>query len=152
MSKFERPSVAVDVSLLAVRDGKLVTWLVRRQEHPHRGRWALPGGFVRIKESLADASARALAEKSGVRGVFLEQLFTFGALDRDPRTRVISVAHYALIDVKRLEPLAEARGDDVCVAELDVPWAEETGGPVEAPRKAKSSGSPSIMPRSWAWP
>ena len=132
VSKFERPSVAVDVSLLAVREGKLVTWLVRRAEHPHRGRWALPGGFVRMKESLTDAAARVLAEKSGVRNVYLEQLFTFGALDRDPRTRVISVAHYALIDVARLEPLVHKRGEDVCVAELEVPWAEETGGPVEA--------------------
>src|SRR5687768_2451833 len=89
-SKFERPSVTVDVSLLAVRDGKLVTWLVRRKEHPQRGRWALPGGFVRMKESLQDAAARVLLEKSGVRQVFLEQLFTFGAPERDPRTRVIS--------------------------------------------------------------
>jgi 8-oxo-dGTP diphosphatase len=138
VSKFERPSVAVDVSLLAVRDGKLVTWLVRRAEHPHRARWALPGGFVRMKESLTDAAARVLAEKSGVRSVYLEQLFTFGALDRDPRTRVISVAHYALIDVSRLEPLVQKRGDDVCVAELEVPWAEETGGPVDAMLEGKT--------------
>jgi 8-oxo-dGTP diphosphatase len=132
VSKFERPSVAVDVSLLAVRDGTIVTWLVRRREHPYRGRWALPGGFVRMKESLQDAALRVLADKSGVRSVFVEQLFTFGAPDRDPRTRVISVAYYALIDVKRLEPLAAERGEDVCIADVEVPWAEETGGPVEA--------------------
>jgi 8-oxo-dGTP diphosphatase len=132
VSKFERPSVAVDVSLLAVRDGKLVTWLVRRKEHPHRGRWALPGGFVRMKESLQDAAARVLADKSGVRNVFVEQLFTFGAPDRDPRTRVISVAYYALVDVSRLERLARERGEEVCIVELEVPWAEETGGPVDA--------------------
>lgn len=131
-NRFERPSVAVDVSLLAVREGALVCWLVRRREHPHRARWALPGGFVRMKESLQDAAARVLAEKSGVRNVFVEQLFTFGALERDPRTRVISVAYYALIDVARLEPLLPARGEDVCIAELKVPWAEETGGPVDA--------------------
>jgi 8-oxo-dGTP diphosphatase len=138
VSKFERPSVAVDVSLLAVRDGKLVTWLVRRKEHPQRGRWALPGGFVRMRESLQDAALRVLADKSGVSNVFVEQLFTFGALDRDPRTRVIAVAYYALIDVKRLEPLAAERGEDVCVANLHVPWAEETGGPVEAAVNGKS--------------
>jgi 8-oxo-dGTP diphosphatase len=132
VSKFERPSVAVDVSLLAVRDGRLVTWVVRRSEHPHRARWALPGGFVRMRESLQDAAARVLAQKSGVRDVFLEQLFSFGAPDRDPRTRVISVAYYALIDVKRLEAHASQRGADVCVADLEVPWAEETGGPVDA--------------------
>jgi 8-oxo-dGTP diphosphatase len=132
VSKFERPSVAVDVSLLAVRDGKLVTWLIRREEHPHRGRWSLPGGFVRMRESLNDAAARVLEEKSGVQDVFLEQLYSFGAPDRDPRTRVISIAYYALVDVKRLEPLVSERGDGVSIADLNVPWAEETGGPVEA--------------------
>lgn len=132
VSKFERPSVAVDVSLLAVRGDKLVTWLVRRNEHPHRGRWALPGGFVRMHESLDDAAARVLADKSGLRGVFLEQLYTFGAPGRDPRTRVISVAYYALIDVARLEPLIAAQPQGVCVAELDIPWEDEAGGAVEA--------------------
>lgn len=132
VSQFERPSVAVDVSLLAVRDGKLVTWLVRRKEHPHRGRWSLPGGFVRMRESLADAAGRVLAEKSGVKDVFLEQLFSFGAPDRDPRTRVISIAYYALIDVKRLESLTAQRSEGICIADLSIPWAEETGGPVDA--------------------
>jgi 8-oxo-dGTP diphosphatase len=132
VSKFERPSVAVDVSLLAVRNGKLVTWLVRRKEQPQRGRWALPGGFVRMDESLNEAAARVLADKSGVRGVFLEQLYSFGAVQRDPRTRVISIAYYALIDVQRLERLSAEPERGVCVAELNIPWAEETGGPVEA--------------------
>ncbi len=132
VSKFERPSVAVDVSLLAVRDRQLVTWLVRRKEHPHRGRWSLPGGFVRMRESLVDAAARVLAEKSGVRNVYLEQLYSFGAPDRDPRTRVISISYYALIDVQRLEALTAQRQEEVCIAGLDIPWAEETGGPVQA--------------------
>jgi 8-oxo-dGTP diphosphatase len=131
-SRYERCSVAVDVSLLAVRDGKLVTWLVRRAEHPHRGRWSLPGGFVRMRESPHDAAARVLADKSGVRNVYLEQLYSFGAPDRDPRTRVISVAHYALVDVRRLSALAQERGDGVCIAALEIPWEEETGGPVES--------------------
>ena len=130
-SRYERCSVAVDVSLLAVRESKLVTWLVRRAEHPHRGRWSLPGGFVRMRESLHDSAARVLADKSGVRNVYLEQLYSFGAPDRDPRTRVISVAYYALVDVRRLEALARERGDEVCIAELDIPWEQETGGPVE---------------------
>jgi 8-oxo-dGTP diphosphatase len=133
--QFERPSVTVDISLLAVRDGKLVAWLVRRPAHPYRGFWAVPGGFVGMRESLHEAAARVLGEKSGVRKVFLEQLFSFGAPDRDPRTRVISVAYYALVDVARLEPRARGR-DDVCVAEVSVPWAGETGGPIEA----RSSG------------
>jgi 8-oxo-dGTP diphosphatase len=134
---FERLSVAVDVALLAVRDGRLVAWLARRHEHPHRGRWALPGGFVKPRESLGQAAARVLAAKSGVRNVYLEQLYSFGAPDRDPRTRVISIAYYALIDVQRLEALAIERGDDVCIADLAIPWADETGGPVEAHVRAR---------------
>jgi 8-oxo-dGTP diphosphatase len=133
-SKFERPSVAVDVSLLSVQGDKLVTWLVRRKDHPQRGRWSLPGGFVGMKESLHEAAARVLAQKSGIERVYLEQLFTFGAPERDPRTRVISVAYFALVDVARLEAEAHTRGDDVCIAALDVPWAEETGGAVDVQR------------------
>lgn len=131
---FERPSVAVDVSLLSVRDGRLVTFLARRKDHPHRGRWALPGGFVNVRESLNAAASRVLAEKTGVRPTHVEQLFTFGAVDRDPRTRVISVAYYALVDVARLTAAAIARADDVCVADVVVPWAEQTGGPIEVER------------------
>jgi 8-oxo-dGTP diphosphatase len=130
--KFERPSLAVDVSLLAVRDGRLVTWLVRRKEPPQRGRWSLPGGFVGFKESLDQAAARVLADKSGVREVFLEQLFTFGAPARDPRTRVISVAYYALVDLQLLLELALTRADEVAIADLHVAWADEAGGAVKA--------------------
>lgn len=135
--RYERPSLAVDVSLLSVRDGRLVTWLVRRQHHPHRGRWALPGGFVGMKESLHAAAERVLAEKSGVRDVFLEQLFTFGAVERDPRTRVVAVAYYALIDVQRLAGLPHGPEQEVCVADLEVGFEEEPGGPVCAQLRGK---------------
>src|SRR5512133_3966567 len=85
-SRFERPSVAVDVALVSASEGALHTLVVRRAEHPHRGRWALPGGFVRADESLDAAAARVLAAKAGLRGVFLEQLYTFGEPARDPPT------------------------------------------------------------------
>src|SRR5215468_9279811 len=91
--RFERPSVAVDVALLSVADGALWTVLLHRSEHPHRGRHALPGGFVGIREDLEAAAARVLARKCGLSDVFLEQLYTFGEPGRDPRTRVISVAY-----------------------------------------------------------
>jgi 8-oxo-dGTP diphosphatase len=136
--RFERPSVTVDVSLLAVRRGRLVTWLVQRDAHPHRGRWSLPGGFVQLREPLHAAAARVLAEKSGLRDVFLEQLFSFGAPGRDPRTRVISIAYYALIDVQRLEALTTPPREGLCVAELRIPWEEETGGPIEAEAHGKA--------------
>jgi 8-oxo-dGTP diphosphatase len=133
VSQFERPSVAVDVALLSVADGALWTVLLNRTEHPHRGRYALPGGFVGIRESLDVAAARVLAKKCGLRDLFLEQLYSFGDPGRDPRTRVISVAHVALIDRARL--LEASPGTDALIhARLEVPWEGETGGPVEAHR------------------
>jgi ADP-ribose pyrophosphatase YjhB (NUDIX family) len=130
-SRYPRPSVTVDVVLLTVDNGAIRTLLGRRVEHPALGMWALPGGFVGIDESLDDAAARVLREKAGLEGVFTEQLFTFGAPDRDPRTRVISVAYYALVDASTLTG-AVARVDDrrLCLATVDVPWSGEAGGPV----------------------
>ena len=133
-SAFERPSVTVDVALLSVADGALHTLVLRRDAPPHKGRWALPGGFVGMNEPLDDAAARVLAAKTGVRRVFLEQLYTFGAPRRDPRTRVITVAYYALVDRARLDhpPGREANEPGATLARLEVPWEGETGGPVEA--------------------
>src|SRR5215831_1692190 len=130
-SAFERPSVAVDVVLLSAFEGALYTLLVQRHEHPHRDRWALPGTFVRLPESLDDAAARALRDKAGLGNVFLEQLFTFGAPRRDPRMRVIAVAYYALVDRKRFAAAAEHK-PDVAACRLEVPWPDEVGGPVGA--------------------
>jgi 8-oxo-dGTP diphosphatase len=121
---FAHPSVAVDVVLLSAREGELWTLALRREQHPHRGRFALPGVFVGLDESLDAAAQRALLQKAGIRHVFLEQLYTFGAPRRDPRTRVISVAYYALV------PELPSHGNAV-VACVRVPWEGETGGPVE---------------------
>lgn len=132
-SRFPRPSVAVDVVLLTVRDGALWALLGRRSDHPHRGRWALPGSFLRLDESLDSAAVRVLRSKAGLSDVFTEQLYTFGAPDRDPRTRVISVAYYALVEPAALERAVAAREDaDLLLARLAVPWAGETGGPAGA--------------------
>ncbi len=124
---WERPSVAVDVAILTVAEGQLWALLRPREAHPHRGLWALPGGFVGIDESLDDAAARVARDKAGLEGVFLEQLYTFGRPDRDPRMRIITVAYYALVPVARL---AGVNGGAV-LAPLDVPWPGEQGGPVE---------------------
>jgi 8-oxo-dGTP diphosphatase len=129
LSKFDRPSVAVDVVLLSAFEGELWTLVLRRDAHPHKGRWSLPGGFVRMNESLDDAARRTLLEKAGIKGMFLEQLYTFGAPRRDPRTRVISVVYYALVSREQLQSV-EARSD-LAVARMQVPWEGETGGPVE---------------------
>ncbi len=78
--------------------------LVRRRGAPYQGCWAIPGGFVHMRESLDDAARRELEEETGLRDVYLEQLYTFGSPDRDPRTRVISVAYYALLPGHVQEP------------------------------------------------
>lgn len=128
-SLFDRPSVTVDVVLLSPFEGALHTLVIRRPEHPFLGKWALPGGFIHMDESLEEAAARVLRTKTGLEGVFLEQLCTFGAVDRDPRTRVLSVAYCALVDPARFQDL-RVPAEDAAVAALAVPWAGEEGGPV----------------------
>lgn len=100
---FERPSVAVDVAILTVKDRQLEVVTVKRSEHPFLGALSLPGGFVGILESLDAAAARLLKSKAKLDGVFLEQLYTFGNPERDPRMRIISVAYYALVPPEKLE-------------------------------------------------
>jgi 8-oxo-dGTP diphosphatase len=93
----DRPAVAVDVVILTVREGRLEVVLVKRDHSPFEGLWSIPGGFVRYDESLEAAAMRKLAEVTGVSDVYLEQLYTFGDPERDPRMRVITVVYYALI-------------------------------------------------------
>jgi 8-oxo-dGTP diphosphatase len=130
-SAFPHPSVAVDVAAMTTHDGDLHALLVRRGEHPHKGRWALAGGFVGMRESLDDAAARVVKSKAGLPGIFLEQLYTFGAPNRDPRTRILSVAYYALVDAERLRR-ACAVSEGVVLARIKIAWKGETGGPVQA--------------------
>ncbi|MCX2950461.1 NUDIX hydrolase [Lentzea sp. NEAU-D7] len=95
-SDFPPFAVTVDLVVLTVRADALCALLVRRGEAPFRGRWALPGGFVQVSESVDAAAGRELAEETGVSGLFLEQLATYGEPRRDPRMRVVSVAYLAL--------------------------------------------------------
>jgi len=128
-SAFPHPSVAVDIAIVTAHAGELRALLVRRDEHPGLGSWALPGGFVGVNESLDEAASRLLREKGELQTLpFLEQLYTFGAPQRDPRTRVISVAYYALVHPDLL-PRSNGR---VALAALSIPWKGERGGPVTA--------------------
>ncbi|HTS30774.1 MAG TPA: NUDIX domain-containing protein [Bryobacteraceae bacterium] len=89
--------VTVDVVLFTILDRKLHLLLIRRRSPPFANRYALPGGFVRAEESLDAAAIRELREETGIHEVYLEQLYTFGDPERDPRGRVITVAYYALV-------------------------------------------------------
>jgi 8-oxo-dGTP diphosphatase len=89
--------VAVDTVLFAIKDGRLQTFLVELRRGPGRGRWAFPGGLVRVGELLDSAARRELHESTGLRSAYLEQLFTFGDPSRDPRGHVVSVGYMALI-------------------------------------------------------
>ena len=133
---FERLSVTVDVVLLTVQDEALQVVMLERGEHPARGRRTLPGTFVAIDESLDVAAERLMADKVGLSGIFLEQLYTFGEPTRDPRTRVVTVAYYALVNSERLLDNAGAR---FVRAYIEVPWGGETGGPVDLLDAAGSS-------------
>lgn len=131
-NQFPHPSLTVDVALVTADEGSLHALLLRRAGHPELGKWALPGGFVRIGEGLDEAAARVLREKAGLGDVFLEQLYTFGEPGRDPRTRVVTVAYYALVPAERLAAAGVRGGEEVRLAKLKVPWAGEVGGSVEA--------------------
>jgi 8-oxo-dGTP diphosphatase len=89
--------VTVDIVLFTIRDRQLHLLVIRRLAEPYEDRYALPGGFVLKTESLDAAAARELREETGVENVYLEQLYTFGAPERDPRGRVVTVAYYALV-------------------------------------------------------
>ena len=134
-SAFPHPSLAVDVALITVQAGRLKALLLQRDQHPAKGKWSLPGTFVRIDESIDAAAGRALETKTGVSGIFLEQLYTFGRPSRDPRARVVTVAYYALVDAETLTKQFD-ENKQTRLVELQVPWKGETGGKVGATDRA----------------
>jgi 8-oxo-dGTP diphosphatase len=95
--QYPRAALTVDCVVFGFDGGELKALLIQRALEPFKGRWALPGGFVRVDETLDAAARRELAEETGLQSVFLEQLYSFGELNRDPRERVVSVAYYALV-------------------------------------------------------
>ncbi len=117
--EYPHPAVTVDIVIFSLRDQQLKLLLIRRAGAPYRGKWALPGGFVNMDESLDAAARRELEEETGLGGVYLEQLYTFGHPHRDPRERVITVAYYALVPSDRLRLQAASDAEAVGWFSLD---------------------------------
>ena len=128
---FERPSVTVDLVLMSVLDRALHAVLMLRAAHPAKGKWALPGGFVGMKESLDDAARRVLQERVNITSAYLEQLYTFGSVNRDPRTRIVTVAYFALLPPARFEQELN-RSSVLSLARIATSWKGEAGGPATA--------------------
>ncbi len=90
-------ALTVDCVVFGFDVGDLKVLLIEREIPPFKGKWALPGGFVLVDETVEDAARRELEEETGITKLYLEQLYTFGELNRDPRERVVTVAYYALV-------------------------------------------------------
>lgn len=112
--EYPRPMVTVDLVLFTFAEQELRVLLIQRGREPFAGAWALPGGFVNIDEKLETAAQRELQEETGVTGVYLEQLYTFGDPDRDPRGRVITVAYFGIVGADMAVTLRA--GDDARAA------------------------------------
>ncbi len=96
---FPRPSVTVDCVIFGLDGSSLKVLLIQRDSPPFADAWALPGGFIEMTESLHDAALRELKEETSVDNLYIEQLYTFGDVERDPRGRVITVAYYSLVNL-----------------------------------------------------
>ena len=112
--QYPRAALTVDCVVFGLDESELKVLLIQRGLEPFKGKWALPGGFVRVDETIDEAARRELGEEAGLKDVFLEQLYTFGAVNRDPRERVVSVAYYSLVklaahDTKAATDAADAR-------------------------------------------
>ena len=107
------PAVTTDVVIFTIQEQCLKVLLIRRGNEPFKGRWAFPGGFVEPDEDLETAARRELKEETGLSGIYLEQLYTFGDPGRDPRERVITVVYYALVPTDQLQILAADDADEV---------------------------------------
>ena len=120
--KYPRPALTVDCVIFGLDDEALKVLLIQRKHDPFAGCWAFPGGFVDVGETPQHAAGRELEEETGLTNVCLEQLYTFGEPDRDPREHVVSVAHYALVNIRGHRVRA---ADDACNADwfpvLDTP-------------------------------
>jgi 8-oxo-dGTP diphosphatase len=127
--RFAHPAVTVDLVLMSIVDGVPAALLMRREAVTGEDLWALPGGFVQIDEPLDATARRILRDKARMTDAYIEQLFTFGAVERDPRMRVITVAYFGLLPAAQFTTALQG-GSDLILAEIDVSWSGEVGGAV----------------------
>lgn len=113
---YERPSVTSDILVFTTEENRLQILLIKREGYPYRNCWAIPGGFVGMKESTFEAARRELKEEAGIENVHLEQLYTFSEPDRDPRMRIISVAYMATVPKYKIKN--HFSGDDANSSEI----------------------------------
>lgn len=120
--EYPRPALTVDCVVFGLDENDLKVLLIERALEPFVGQWALPGGFVQMNETLEEAAMRELRDETGLARVYLEQLYTYGTIDRDPRDRVVSVAYYALVKLgdHRVQAATDAR-DAAWFAVTDLP-------------------------------
>lgn len=111
LDNYPKPAVTVDIVIFTIINNKLQVLLIKRGTEPFKDRWALPGGFVKMHESLEQAAKRELEEETGVKEVYLEQLYTFGDVNRDLRGRVITIAYFALINSEKAKQKLKATTD-----------------------------------------
>jgi 8-oxo-dGTP diphosphatase len=107
--EYPRPAVTTDCIIFGFDAGEIKVLLVERGIEPFQGRWALPGGFLQMDENADECAQRELFEETGLENVFIEQLYTFSDVDRDPRGRVITVSYFALVKLANYKVQA---GDD----------------------------------------
>lgn len=117
--RFPRAAVTTDCVVFGLDEEDLKVLLIQRDAAPYAGHWALPGGFLRLDETLDQSAQRELQEETGISNVFLEQLYTFGAVDRDPRERVITVAYYALVKLSDYKVRAATDARDAAWFAID---------------------------------
>jgi 8-oxo-dGTP diphosphatase len=110
---YPHPAVTTDIVIFTIDADQLKVLLIKRKHEPYANFWALPGGFVDIDEDIEAGALRELNEETGVTGVYLEQLYTFGQPQRDPRERVITIAYYALVPIDKMSPEAASDAIDV---------------------------------------
>lgn len=125
-NEFERPSVAVDLLVFTIEDDRLKIVLVEREEYPYKNKLSLPGVFVGINETLDAATARGIAEETGILDIYFEQLYTWGDVDRDPRMRIISVSYLALVDSRKINLSAGKRTVSAGLYDVDELLASDT--------------------------